>query len=344
MRTYYSLTPVTLLALMTGSCAAYSQNPQANSGQTGELLISNIAGVFVPPLPHAPFSGTVQITSKQTLNDGSVNELRTIEHIARDADGRTYTERRRLVAKSFEEEPPMVTSQIYDPTTSVLSQLDPYTLIDRQTTNASPPMAPRRSVPASDPAAQPASFRREDLGSQMMLGLNVKGLRQSDADTSDEFWYSPELSLYLLRKTERPHLHETIEVVQIDRGEPTATLFVVPANYKKIEDPGLKEPAQADANGIYTLGRGVTAPRLTYSVDPEYTNAARAAKLGGICVLTVIVDTKGLPRDVYVARSLDPGLDKKAIEAVKQYRFKPAMFEGHPVAVKVNVEVNFRIY
>ena len=56
-------------------------------------------------------------------------------------------------------------------------------------------------------------------------------------------------------------------------------------------------------------------------------------------------DEQGKPQRVQVVRHLGMGLDKKAVEAVRQYRFTPAMLHGdHPVAVTVNIEVNFRIY
>ena len=45
-----------------------------------------------------------------------------------------------------------------------------------------------------------------------------------------------------------------------------------------------------------------------------------------------------------VARSLGMGLDQKAIEAVRKWKFEPAMKDGRPVAVQINVEVNFRLY
>jgi TonB family protein len=51
-----------------------------------------------------------------------------------------------------------------------------------------------------------------------------------------------------------------------------------------------------------------------------------------------------VPQNVHVVRPLGKGLDEKAIEAVRQYRFKPAMYEGHPVPAEVNIEVNFKIF
>jgi len=85
---------------------------------------------------------------------------------------------------------------------------------------------------------------------------------------------------------------------------------------------------------------------LIKSVDAEYTDAARRAKLRGTCVISLIVDAEGNPQQLYVAQSTaDKGLDDNAIKAVKQYKFKPGMKDGKtPVAVRVNVEVNFWLY
>jgi bla regulator protein BlaR1 len=100
----------------------------------------------------------------------------------------------------------------------------------------------------------------------------------------------------------------------------------------------------ADAQQIYHIGGDVSAPKLVYAPDPEFTEKARRAKYQGACVITTVVDAQGNPTQVQVVRHLGMGLDKKAVEAVKQYRFKPAMRLGNPVAVKVNIEVNFRLY
>jgi TonB family protein len=61
-------------------------------------------------------------------------------------------------------------------------------------------------------------------------------------------------------------------------------------------------------------------------------------------VLGLIVGTDGLPRDVKGIRRLGLGLDEKAVEAVRQWKFKPAMKDGRPVAVQISVEVFFRLY
>lgn len=96
--------------------------------------------------------------------------------------------------------------------------------------------------------------------------------------------------------------------------------------------------------GVFRVGGGVSAPRALDTPDPEYSEEARKAKYQGTVVLWLIVDENGHPREIKVARSLGMGLDQKAIEAVRRWKFEPAMKDGRPVAVQINVEVNFRLY
>jgi len=96
--------------------------------------------------------------------------------------------------------------------------------------------------------------------------------------------------------------------------------------------------------GVYKVGGGISAPQPIATPDPEYTEAARQAKTQGTCVLWMIVDTEGHPRNIRVVRGLGFGLDAKAIEAVKQWKFAPAMKDGKPVNVQISVEVGFRLY
>ena len=111
------------------------------------------------------------------------------------------------------------------------------------------------------------------------------------------------------------------------------------------EGPGLG-PGRGGGigGGVYKVGGGVSAPRAIFSPDPEYSEEARKAKYQGTVILWVIVGPDGRPRDVRIARTLGMGLDEKAIEAVRTWKFTPAMKDGQPVAVQINVEVNFRLY
>ncbi len=96
--------------------------------------------------------------------------------------------------------------------------------------------------------------------------------------------------------------------------------------------------------GVFHVGGGVSAPKKIYDPDPEYSEEARKAKYQGTCVLYVVIGPDGKPRDIRVSRTLGLGLDEKAIEAVKTWRFEPATKDGKPVAVAINIEVDFRLY
>ena len=98
------------------------------------------------------------------------------------------------------------------------------------------------------------------------------------------------------------------------------------------------------AEAAFRVGGGVSAPKAVYAPDPEYSEEARKAKYQGTCVLWLVVGPDGRPRDIRVARTLGLGLDEKAIEAVRTWKFEPAMKDGKPVAVQINVEVEFRLY
>lgn len=96
--------------------------------------------------------------------------------------------------------------------------------------------------------------------------------------------------------------------------------------------------------GVMGVGGGVSAPVVIHSIEPEFTEQARQASLQGTVVLQLIVDTEGNPQNVHVTRSLGMGLDEKAVQAARQYKFKPAMYQGHPVAVQIVVDVDFHLH
>ena len=96
--------------------------------------------------------------------------------------------------------------------------------------------------------------------------------------------------------------------------------------------------------GVYHVGGGVRKPEVLYSVDPEFSEEARKAKFSGNVLVDLIVDENGLPSHVHIARGVGMGLDEKAVEAVRQYKFKPATKDGKPVKVELTVEVNFQIF
>jgi protein TonB len=96
--------------------------------------------------------------------------------------------------------------------------------------------------------------------------------------------------------------------------------------------------------GAYRPGKGVTPPRVIYQTDPEFSEEARKAKYQGTCVLGLVVDANGHPTQIRVLSALGMGLDEKAIESVKNWKFEPGKKDGHDVAVEIAVEVDFHLY
>jgi len=96
--------------------------------------------------------------------------------------------------------------------------------------------------------------------------------------------------------------------------------------------------------GVMHVGGSVKAPLLTFSVDPEFSEEARKAKFSGNVQVYLYVDEQGNPSHVRVVRGVGMGLDEKAVEAVRQYKFKPAMQNGKPVKVDLYIDVNFQIF
>jgi TonB family protein len=97
-------------------------------------------------------------------------------------------------------------------------------------------------------------------------------------------------------------------------------------------------------SGVTEVGPGISPPQVIFQPDPDYPIAARKRKQQGTCVLALVVDENGRPRDVHVIRSVNKLLDQNAIDAVTQWKFKPALREGKAVAVRTSVEVGFRLY
>jgi len=99
-----------------------------------------------------------------------------------------------------------------------------------------------------------------------------------------------------------------------------------------------------DGQSVYRTGGAVKAPVPTFQPVARFSDEARRAKYQGVCLLALIVDTQGNPKQVHVIRTLGMGLDEKAMEAVRDYRFKPATLNGTSVPVTITVEIDFHLY
>jgi TonB family protein len=133
-----------------------------------------------------------------------------------------------------------------------------------------------------------------------------------------------------------------------ENGKPVAVWLNVEVNFQLADGTAQTQGpilvAGEAANGVKPIGGDVKGPILSYAPEPGYSPEAKAAKFEGVVMVSIIVDKNGIPQNVHVTRGVGLGLDEKAVDAVKQYKFKPATENGKPVAVYLNVEVNFEIF
>lgn len=104
----------------------------------------------------------------------------------------------------------------------------------------------------------------------------------------------------------------------------------------------LSAQTPTEPSDIVRVGPGVTPPRLTRKVEPEYSSTARADRIQGTVLLLLVVNDRGKPVDITVMSPLGFGLDEQAVAAVSKWEFKPGMRNGQPVNVMATIEVNFR--
>lgn len=124
-------------------------------------------------------------------------------------------------------------------------------------------------------------------------------------------------------------------------------LFVAATAWAQDKDNQPSAPDKSSGCGIgevLNVGGGVSAPRIIHESRITYSKEARKAKLEGVVVLRIVVGRDGVPCDIHVLRSVGMGLDEEAMKAVSKWRFDPALKNGQAVAVKINVEVTFRLY
>lgn len=104
-------------------------------------------------------------------------------------------------------------------------------------------------------------------------------------------------------------------------------------------------PAPSDVTSLpYHCTKGILCPKALFTPDPEYEELARAVGFQGVMVLDLTVNADGNTGDIQILQPLGFGLDDKAVEVVRQWKFKPANMDGHPVPAGINVEVEFRVH
>ncbi|MEO8726885.1 MAG: TonB family protein [Acidobacteriaceae bacterium] len=95
---------------------------------------------------------------------------------------------------------------------------------------------------------------------------------------------------------------------------------------------------------IYHPGGGISQPTVVRQVEPEFSDEARRAKYQGTVLVSIVIGADGLVHDARLASPLGMGLDEKALEAARQWKFLPGKKDGRPVAVYAQIEVSFHLY
>ena len=335
--------------------------PASPDGQVMQWM----QGEHIPPVANLPFTAKVELETVNQLSDGTFITHQTYNIDARDSLGRAHVEARRWINQEAGTEPQILRFVLYEPATRTRTVVFPQLRTVRRWMQAA-----AFPAEADSAASQRAMTSREDLGADTMQGLPVRGLRVTQTygpgaignsrslTIVTENWYSDDLKINLLTKRTDPRFGvQTVRVTDLVRGEPEASLFSVPEDYKVIT-AALAQQNASDAYdisfsdipslpGVARAGvNGVGIPSCIYCPNPQYTDKARAAKLSGSVVVQAIVTADGRAENLSVAKGheLGLGLDESAIRAVAEWRFKPALGpDGKPVAVLVPVEVTFRI-
>ena len=222
-----------------GICTLAAQDPYR--GPDGRTT-THVPGVVVLNIPGKPFSARSSTDWTKTLEDGSTVTKHLDAMLARDNTGRVYRENHTFVAANSGEKSPLYEIHIYDPRSRyqivcsthsmncVVTDYFPHTFFETQ-----------QAGPYDNGAK---SLARENLGSDVIEGLNVSGTRETvtvnpgvmgnerTLVSVNEFWYSDELQTNLLvSRTDPMEGKQVIRLSNLSLGQPDAHLFEIPIGY-----------------------------------------------------------------------------------------------------------------
>jgi len=136
---------------------------------------------------------------------------------------------------------------------------------------------------------------------------------------------------------------------EFDSGDESVRILLTPEIHSLLSQPGPDYSRSPDKipeeQGVFAGGGpGVTLPRCTYCVSPQYSSAARSAKIQAEVTLSIVVTPEGKATSIYVLKGAPLGLTAASIESVRKWKFEPGQKDGKPVAVRVPIETTFRLY
>jgi hypothetical protein len=208
----------------------------------------NTSGIFLPPVPGAPFSGVIVVERTIIPHSGdSALNLKTVRDVARDSQGRIYNVFRQFEPASDNTTPPVVRIHFYDPQTRSYTYVYPQQKTYMTGTVNHPP-APEPADLIASPAGSSAPLnqftKEEDLGTQSISGVSAHGVRQvqtipaasntgKEIVLTDEYWYAEDLHMNVAVKHDDPRTGRvSMTLTQVTRTEPDPSIFQIPDDYK----------------------------------------------------------------------------------------------------------------
>jgi TonB family protein len=167
--------------------------------------------------------------------------------------------------------------------------------------------------------------------------------RQGLTDEADQFYRKAIWQNHGYPNAAAPTTDQELYANFLQRLGREAELQEVTAQIKATQELLRVQATKPVPAGVYRIESGMNPPKLLSKVEPGYTEEARIARYQGTLVLSVEVGTDGLAHNMTVLRGLGLGLDDRALDAVSQWKFQPAVKDGQPIPVIANIEVNFRL-
>ena len=219
---------------------------------------SRISGIFLTPVPNAPFTGQVEILSHSKLPDGSEQVMVARNVLARMSSGKVYQEYHVPAAPDLLGKTPIMNQFTYDPSSRERIDMYPKRHLARLVVLRGPTRTPDTALPPAERVEDPGTTQK-DLGTKSLDGMDLQGFERErvvpaassgtgkDITITDEYWYSPELSIYMMIRHNDPRTGEQLVAVShVVRAEPSAQQFAVPSDYKLVDETTPDAPVARD--------------------------------------------------------------------------------------------------
>ncbi|HYM76176.1 MAG TPA: energy transducer TonB [Candidatus Dormibacteraeota bacterium] len=174
-------------------------------------------------------------------------------------------------------------------------------------------------------------------------------LKTENRDKMESDFLDNSVEIEIALVSGKPDLREAssaIDAVFLKPGESLAD--ILPDYWRDYFDQIEGQPriVRHTTEKVYYVGpgSGISAPRVTFTPEPEFSVEARKAKYQGKVVVSLVVNSSGSVGDLAITSPVGMGLDEKAVAAVRSWKFEPATKDGKPVPVHIAVEVDFHLY